>query len=139
VIPGCDCRDKACFRTQNRSFLSTHWCLNSEQVRLRHDAGMDHFNQVMVTVQARDLERELQDSTYCESAERGAADMELPVFDNPALQFWRTSRRRRGCPEWDTGKRRRSNHKGMFMSYQADPEYHRTARISQHTQNRVMP
>jgi hypothetical protein len=109
--------------------LSTHWCLNSEQVRLCHDAGMDHFNQVMVTVQARDLERELQDG-FDLLRERGKRryDMELPVFDNPAFRFLSDVKKAPWMPivREILGKDIALIHKGMFMSLPgADPqEYH---------------
>jgi hypothetical protein len=112
--------------------LSTHWCLNSEQVRLCHDAGMDHFNQVMVTVQARDLERELQDG-FDLLRERGKRryDMELPVFDNPAFRFLSDVKKAPWMPT-----------KACLCLYQELilRSIIRTAHISQHnTKNRVMP
>jgi hypothetical protein len=40
---------------------STYWRLNTEQIRLCNNAGIEHYESVMATVMARGLNRELQD------------------------------------------------------------------------------
>jgi hypothetical protein len=107
---------------------STHWRLDQEQVRLCYNAGTDHFNSVMVTVKARDLERELQDGfDLLRERGRGRYDMELPALDTPAFRFLTV-----GKAPWMPvvreilGKDVALIHKGMFLSLPgAEPqEYH---------------
>jgi len=62
---------------------STHWRLNAKQIELCYRAGMDHYDQIMRTVQMRDLTRELQDGfNLFRERGRGRYDMELPCFDD---------------------------------------------------------
>ena len=98
---------------------STHWRLNEQQVKLCHDAGMDHFNQVMVTVKARGLVRELQDGfDLLRERGRGRYDMELPTFDTPEFRFLTDLKKAPWMPivREILGKDVALIHKGMFLS-----------------------
>lgn len=67
---------------------STRWRMTPEQCRLCYNAGMEHFDQIMRTVQARDLSRELQDGfDLLRERGRGRYDMELPAFEVPPFTF----------------------------------------------------
>lgn len=68
--------------TPNRAF-----CLNDKQVKLCYDAGLEHYDQIIRTVTARDLQQELQDGfDLLRERGKGRFDMELPIFDND-IQF----------------------------------------------------
>ena len=64
------------------------WCLKENQIDLCYAACMEHYENVMRTVKARDLSRELQDGfDVLRERGRGRFDMELPAFDSPGFNF----------------------------------------------------
>ncbi|CAJ1953120.1 unnamed protein product [Cylindrotheca closterium] len=64
------------------------WCLNDEQMELCYTSCMSHYEDVMRTVKARDLARELADGfDVLRERGRGRFDMELPAFDTEAFSF----------------------------------------------------
>ena len=74
--------------TSKKTAPWTKWCLNTDQVQLCYEAGLDHYDTVIETVKARDLHRELQDGfDVLRERGRGRFDMELPAFDTDAFKF----------------------------------------------------
>jgi hypothetical protein len=98
---------------------STRWRMTPEQCRLCYEAGMEHFDQVMRTVQARDLARELQDG-FDVLRERGRRryDMELPAFEAPTFSFLSDLQKAPWMPivREILGKDVVLIHKGMFLA-----------------------
>lgn len=84
-----------------------------------YDAGIEHYDQVMRTVKARGLTRELQDG-FNLLRERGAGryDMELPVFDKPKFRFLTDMKKSPWMPVVRAilGNDVVLIHKGMFLS-----------------------
>ena len=108
---------------------SRKWCLNEEQIKMCYDAGMEHYDQVMRTVTARDLMRELQDGfDLLRERGHGRFDMELPVFESPAFQFMNSIKTSPWMPvvREILGKDVVLIHKGMFLSMpgSAKQNYH---------------
>ena len=98
---------------------SRHWCLNQEQIQICYDAGMEHYDQVMRTVTARGLFRELHDGfDLLRERGRGRFDMELPVFDSPEFFFLNDNKNAPWIPvvREILGKDAVLIHKGMFLS-----------------------
>ncbi|GKY97990.1 hypothetical protein MPSEU_000757100 [Mayamaea pseudoterrestris] len=95
------------------------WRLDQEQIKLCYDAGMEHYDQVMRTVQLRDLHRELQDGfDVLRERGRGRYDMELPAFDEPVFDFITDLKKAPWMPivREILGKNVMLIHKGMFLS-----------------------
>jgi hypothetical protein len=95
------------------------WRLNDEQIKLCYDAGIEHYDQIMRTVQAKDLTRELQDGfDLFRERGRGRYDMELPVFDEPQFSFLTHLKNAPWMPivREILGKDVVLIHKGMFLS-----------------------
>ena len=68
--------------------LQSLWRLNEDHVKLCYDAGINHYEQIVETVKARDLFREMRDGfDLLRERGRGRFDMELPAFDTPAFNF----------------------------------------------------
>ena len=64
------------------------WCLKQEQIDLCYTACINHYEDVMRTVKARDLVRELADGfDVLRERGRGRFDMTLPAFDTPEFDF----------------------------------------------------
>jgi len=108
---------------------SRKWCLNEEQIKMCYDAGMEHYDQVMRTVTARDLMRELQDGfDLLRERGHGRFDMELPVFESPDFQFMNSIKTAPWMPvvREILGKDVVLIHKGMFLSMpgSAKQNYH---------------
>ena len=119
---------------QRETFLlkpgpSSKWCLNQQQVNLCYDESVNHFNQIMKTVKARDLTRELQDGfDLLRERGRGRYDMELPAFDTSAFNFLTDLKKAPWMPvvKEILGSDVVLIHKGVFLSLQdAEPQvYH---------------
>jgi ectoine hydroxylase-related dioxygenase (phytanoyl-CoA dioxygenase family) len=93
--------------------------MTPEQCQLCHDAGMNHFDRIMRTVQARDLLRELQDGfDLLRERGRGRFDMELPDFDTPTFSFLSNLKKAPWMPivREILGKDVVLIHKGMFLA-----------------------
>lgn len=98
---------------------SRKWCLTQEQVQLCYKAGMDHYDQIMHTVKARDLSRELQDGfDMLRERGRGRFDMELNAFEEPTFSFFNVVQKAPWMPIVKTilGKEVVLIHKGIFLS-----------------------
>ena len=106
-------------RKEIASSESCRWRLNAQQVKICYDAGMEHFDQIMRTVTARDLVRELQDGfDLLRERGRGRYDMELPVFDTSAFDFFTDLKKAPWMPivREILGKDVVLIHKGMFLA-----------------------
>lgn len=102
-----------------RAQESSHWRLSPDQIKLCYDAGMAHFDQIMLTVKARDLIRELQDGfDLFRERGRGRFDMELPAFDQPQFKFLTDVKKSPWMPivKEILGKDAVLIHKGIFLS-----------------------
>merc|ERR1712232_497150 len=104
--------------------------LNSHQIHLCHDASIQHFETVMITVKAMDLTREFADGfDVLRERGHGQYDMELPVFDTPNFSFLTDptlARWMRVLVHKILGQDALLIHKGMFLSLPgAEPQgYH---------------
>jgi hypothetical protein len=97
----------------------TSFRLNEEQIKMCFDAGMEHYDQVMRTVQLRDLHRELEDGfDLFRERGRGRYDMELPVLEEPRFMFLTDIKKAPWMPivREILGKDVMLIHKGMFLS-----------------------
>lgn len=98
---------------------SSAWCLNEKQIELCYDTGLEHFDRVLATVQARDLTRELQDGfDVLRERGKGRFDMELPDFDGPEFSFITDLKKTPWMPivRQILGKDVVLIHKGIFLS-----------------------
>ena len=98
---------------------SIPWRLNDDQIQLCFNAGMEHFDQIMRTVKARDLHRELQDGfDLLRERGRGRYDMEIPAFDDSLFSFLTDIKKAPWMPlvREILGKDVVLIHKGMFLS-----------------------
>jgi hypothetical protein len=106
---------------QFRPGISSKWCLNEEQINLCYEESVEHFDQIMRTVKARDLSRELQDGfDLLRERGRGRYDMELPAFETPAFGFLTDLKKTPWMPivKEILGDEAALIHKGVFLSLQ---------------------
>mmetsp|Transcript_18374 Transcript_18374/g.27870 ORF Transcript_18374/g.27870 Transcript_18374/m.27870 type:complete len:1083 (-) Transcript_18374:42-3290(-) len=98
---------------------SSHWRLAPEQIQLCHDAAIEHFEKVMITVKARALFAELADGfDLLRERGRGRYDMELPAFEKPEFSFLTDLQK---TPWMDVVRQALGDdvvliHKGVFLS-----------------------
>jgi Phytanoyl-CoA dioxygenase (PhyH) len=98
---------------------SRKWCLNESQIKMCYDAGVEHYDQIMRTVTARDLFRELQDGfDLLRERGKGRWDMNLPEFDLPLYNFLNDTKKSPWMPivKEILGKDVVLIHKGIFLS-----------------------
>jgi hypothetical protein len=98
---------------------SKKWSLNEQQIQLCYDAGMEHYDQIMRTVTARDLFRELQDGfDLLRERGKGRWDMNLPEFDTNTYAFLNDTTKSPWMPivKEILGKEVVLIHKGIFLS-----------------------
>ena len=100
-----------------------------DQIDLCYDASMEHIENVMWTVMARDLSRELQDGfDVLRERGRGRFDMELPAFDSSVFDFLTFLKKAAWMPIVRTilGEDAVLIHKGCFLSLPVakTQEYH---------------
>lgn len=94
-------------------------CLDADQIKLCHDACVDHYEQVMRTVRVRDLVRELQGGfDLFRERGRGRFDMELPQFDTREFNFLTDLKKAPWMPvvKEILGKDVCLIHKGIFLA-----------------------
>lgn len=95
------------------------WCLTNDQIDLCYTACMSHYEDVMRTVKARDLVRELADGfDVFRERGRGRFDMELPAFDTGEFDFLNDLKKAPWMPIVKTilGDDIVLIHKGCFLS-----------------------
>ena len=95
------------------------WSLNEQQIQSCYDAGMEHYDQIMRTVTARDLFRELQDGfDLLRERGKGRWDMNLPEFDTSTYAFLNDTKKSPWMPivREILGKEVVLIHKGIFLS-----------------------
>ncbi|GAX25376.1 hypothetical protein FisN_5Lh473 [Fistulifera solaris] len=117
-------RDSPCTSREERKELlcdghSKKFCLNDDQIKLCHDACVNHYEQIMRTVRVRDLARELQGGfDLFRERGRGRFDMELPQFDNPEFGFLTDLKKAPWMPvvKEILGKEVCLIHKGIFLA-----------------------
>lgn len=98
---------------------SKKWRLNEEQIKKCYVAGLEHYDQIMRTVTARDLTRELQDGfDLLRERGKGRWDMNLPEWDSHAYSFLNDTQKSPWMPlvREILGKDVVLIHKGMFLS-----------------------
>jgi Phytanoyl-CoA dioxygenase (PhyH) len=98
---------------------SRKWCLSDSQIKMCYDAGVEHYDQIMRTVTARDLFRELQDGfDLLRERGKGRWDMNLPDFDLPQYNFLNDTKKSPWMPivKEILGKDVVLIHKGIFLS-----------------------
>ena len=98
---------------------SKKWSLNEQQIQMCYDAGMEHYDQIMRTVTARDLFRELQDGfDLLRERGRGRWDMNLPEFDTCSYAFLNDIKKSPWMPivREILGNEVVLIHKGIFLS-----------------------
>jgi Phytanoyl-CoA dioxygenase (PhyH) len=98
---------------------SIKWCLNDEQIRKCYDAGMEHYDQILRTVSARDLTLELQDGfDLLRERGKGRWDMSIPELDSADYWFLNDTKKAPWMPivKEILGKDVVLIHKGMFLS-----------------------
>lgn len=98
---------------------SKKWSLNEQQIQLCYDAGMEHYDQIMRTVSARDLFRELEDGfDLLRERGKGRWDMNLPEFDTSSYAFLNDTKKSPWMPvvREILGKDVVLIHKGIFLS-----------------------
>ena len=104
---------------QKHSVSNSRWCLSQEQIDTCYRAGVEHYDQVMRTVQSRDLVRELKDGfDLLRERGNGRFDMELPIFDTEEFAFLTDPNKTPWMPvvHQILGKNATLIHKGMFLS-----------------------
>ncbi len=127
VTPSClqkSSRDSPCKGHEERKELlcdgySKKFSLNEDQIKLCHDACVNHYEQIMRTVRVRDLARELQGGfDLFRERGRGRFDMELPQFDNPEFSFLTDLKKAPWMPvvKEILGKDVCLIHKGIFLA-----------------------
>ncbi len=117
-------RDSPCTRREERKELlcdghSKKFCLNEDQIKLCHDACVNHYEQIMRTVRVRDLTRELQGGfDLFRERGRGRFDMELPQFDSTEFGFLTDLKKAPWMPvvKEILGKEVCLIHKGIFLA-----------------------
>lgn len=98
---------------------SRKWCLNDEQIKMCYEAGVAHYDQIMRTVTARDLSRELQDGfDLLRERGKGRWDMNLPEWESSDYSFINSTLKSPWMPivKEILGKDVVLIHKGMFLS-----------------------
>ena len=98
---------------------SKKWSLNEQQIQLCYDAGMEHYDQIMRTVTARDLFRELEDGfDLLRERGKGRWDMNLPEFETNSFAFLNDINKTPWMPvvREILGKDVVLIHKGIFLS-----------------------
>lgn len=111
--------DAAFAKMQSEFQRSKKWCLNDEQIKMCYDSGLEHYDQIMRTVTARDLTRELQDGfDLLRERGKGRWDMNLPEWDSPLYSFLNDTHKSPWMPiiKDILGKDVVLIHKGMFLS-----------------------
>jgi Phytanoyl-CoA dioxygenase (PhyH) len=133
-------------------FVPTNkYCLSELQIRLCYEACMTHFDDVMRTVKAKDLTRELEDGfDVLRERGRGRYDMELPAFDTEHFDFLNDDKKAPWMPivKQVLGDDVVLIHKGCFLSlpdstnqnyHQDGPHLHPTSQKPCHAVNVFTP
>lgn len=119
LVTGAAKKSATTLTTAKKPTPAKPWCLTPEQTKLCYDAGLEHYDNVISTVKARDLLREFEDGfDVLRERGRGRFDMELPVFGQPEFNFLTDPKKTPWMPvvRQILGKDVVLIHKGMFLS-----------------------